>query len=218
MNPLRALLVAAVFGACAVPAVDASRAVESSTWGFDVYLDDSKIGYHDFRVWEGDNGMQIVEANARFDVRVLFFNAYRYRHEISETWSGDCLTAVDAITNANGKRTAVAGRLTDTGFTVATGDAEKNLDQCVMTFAYWNPRFLEQQQLLNPQTGEFVEVKVEPIKDRTLTLSTGEVEAEGFTVIAKDMEVRVWYTADRHWLALESPAKGGRVIRYELKS
>ncbi len=187
-------------------------------WSFDVYLDDSRIGFHDFRLVEQIDGSVKLEAEASFDVRILFINAFRYRHEIEETWSGDCLTGVVAKTNSNGKRTEVVGELTEQGFTISTGEEARALEQCVMTFAYWNPAFLEQPRLLNPQTGEFLDVVVESLGEEPLRIGDTTREARAYLVKARNMEVRVWYSADSEWLALESPTKGGKKIRYELRT
>jgi hypothetical protein len=188
-------------------------------WSFDVYLDDSRIGFHEFRLLEKAGGVRKVEATARFDVKFLFINAFRYRHEIVESWSGNCLTAVDASTNSNGKKTDVEGELTESGFVIRSGDDRKRLESCVMTFAYWNPAFLEEERLLNPQTGEFVEVDVEKLDERVVSIGGREIEATGYAIKARDLSVRVWYSRkDQRWVALESPTKGGRILRYELST
>lgn len=194
---------------------DASSA-SVRAWTFDVYLDDSRIGSHEFRLEESKDGVVRLHAEARFDVKFLFINAFRYRHEIEETWAGNCLTEVEARTNSNGKRTEVIGELGDEGFTVVTDDAEAALGECVMTFAYWNPAFLEQQRLLNPQTGEFLDVEVEEIGSQLVSSGGRDVFADGYEITARGLEVRVWYSPDAEWLALESATKGGRIIRYEL--
>jgi hypothetical protein len=190
-----------------------------SRWTFSVYLDDSEIGYHDYRLVERSNGVRRIEAKARFDVKFLFINAFRYRHEIEETWDGDCLTEVYAQTNSNGKKTRIAGELTDNGFFVETGNAEERLGECVMTFAYWNPEFLNADRLLNPQTGEFLDVEIVPMPSTTLNVDGHQVEADCYEINARELTVRVWYSQeDQRWLALESPTKGGRILRYELKT
>ena len=40
-----------------------------------------------------------------------------------------------------------------------------------MTFAYWNHDFLHQSRLLNPQTGEYMDVQIEKVGDETLAVS-----------------------------------------------
>ena len=206
-----------VLTAATVFATDGGRT--EASWTFDVFLDDSRIGYHEYRLIERPDGQRRIEAKAQFDVRFLFINAFRYRHEIQETWSGNCLTAVQARTNSNGKKTRVEGSLTDAGFLLEAGDAERRLGDCVMTFAYWNPEFLKADRLLNPQTGEFLDVDVQAIDTGRIVVSGKNFDADCYLVTARQIEVRVCYSADdNRWLALESPTKGGRTLRYELNT
>ncbi len=208
---------AVLVGAGNALATDVER--NESSWTFNVFLDDSQIGYHEYRLIEGPDGERRVEAEARFDVKFLFINAFRYRHEIQETWSGNCLTEVQARTNSNGKKTEVEGTLTDTGFVLDAGDVEQRLDDCVMTFAYWNPEFLKAERLLNPQTGDFLDVEVESLDTDHIVVDGKDFAADCYLVTARGIEVRVCYSAeDNRWLALESPAKGGRTLRYELNT
>ena len=215
-----ALVLSAVVGvlfAASVLATDGGKT--ESSWTFNVFLDDSQIGYHEYRLIERPDGLRRIEARAQFDVKFLFINAFRYRHEIQETWSGNCLTAVQARTNSNGKKTQVEGSLTDSGFLLEAGEAERRLGDCVMTFAYWNPEFLKADRLLNPQTGEFLDVDVEAIDTGRIVVSGKNYDADCYLVTARQLEVRVCYSADdNRWLALESPTKGGRTLRYELNT
>jgi len=211
--------VAAIAMLCGAALAAPESSPVEKRWKFDVYLDDSRIGFHEFRLLEREGGVRKVEATAKFDVKFLFINAFRYRHDIEESWSGNCLTAVDASTNSNGKKTDVEGELTESGFVISSGDDKKRLDSCVMTFAYWNPAFLEEERLLNPQTGEFVEVDVEKLDERVVNLGGREIEATGYAIKARELSVRVWYSRqDQRWVALESPTKGGRILRYELST
>jgi hypothetical protein len=42
------------------------------------------------------------------------------------------------------------------------------------------------------------------------------VDATRFRLTAYEVDVTLWYSSDNEWLALESVAKGGHIIRYEL--
>ncbi len=216
---LKTCFTMAFLGLVATTGVLASEAnTNARDWNFDVYLDDSRIGFHRFSIEESNDGELRLQAEAKFDVRFLFFNAFRYRHRIEETWSGDCLVALEATTDSNGKSSAVGGMLTESGFLVEQGDQSRELERCVMTFAYWNPAFLEQPRLLNPQTGEYVDVDVTAVGNGTLELNGRTVDARGYKIHARNMEVTVWYSVSGEWVALESPAKGGRTLRYELST
>jgi len=182
---------------------------------FDVYLNDKKVGKHLFTVSES-GGEKQVRSNASFDYKILFFSAYQYEHSAAERWTGDCLTEIDAATNANGKRLQVSGSQGATGFIVEKGEVPVELPNCVMTFAYWNAGILEQPKLLNPQTGEYLDVRVEKRGDEVLKVRGKPVTATRYNLAASEVDLTIWYSADNEWLALESIAKGGHVIRYEL--
>lgn len=199
--------------AAAQPAL--ATAAAERTWQFRVLLDGKEIGFHRFELIE-DDGYYRLSSEADFKVRFLFFNAYRYRHVNHELWRGDCLQRIDAETEINGKALAVNGRRDDAGFVVATDEAEQVLQGCVMSFAYWNPGFLDQERLLNTQTGEYLPVAIEPVSEERLEVRGQPVDAIRYALSAGKLDMRLWYTPDREWLALESTAKGGRLLRYEL--
>ena len=193
----------------------ASDALAEREWQFRVLLDGSEIGSHSFELREEGDRKRLV-SEARFDIKFLFFTAYRYRHTNTEEWSDDCLVEIDARTVRNGDTLDVEGRKSGESFVVQRPGETVELPACIMTFAYWNPGFLDEPKLLNPQTGEFLDVTVEELPVETLTVRGESREARRYRVVAKDMELELWYSQDSEWLALESTVKGGRVIRYEL--
>lgn len=197
-----------------VPAAS-GQAEQPGRWDFTVYVDDKKIGTHEFSVTEG-GGYREVRSEATFRYRFLFIPAYRYDHRAAERWSNNCLTELRATTKTNGEEMEVLGERTTDGFLVDRGAGSEQLPPCVMTFAYWNPEFLEQDRLLNPQTGEFVDVTIEEIGTESLQVRGEQVRATRFRLTTKNADMTLWYSEDDEWLGLESQAEGGRTIRYEL--
>lgn len=195
--------------------VSAASTARSQSWDFSVLLDGDRIGYHRFEVTDSGNERRI-RSEAKFDVRILFINAFRYRHENTEVWSDGCLSKIDARTQANGKKLAVSGTRVQDEFIVDDGGEMNALSDCVMTFAYWDPKFLQQTKLLNSQSGEYIDVEVEPLGSEPITVRGQQVSASAYRLTAKKMQLKLWYSTDNEWLALESVAKGGRIIRYEL--
>jgi len=193
---------------------------ESSQWQFKVLLDNREIGTHHFTLSE-PNGRQTIQTEARFDVKVLFVNLYRYRHQSTEVWQGNCLRSIDSETDANGKPflvegNLVAGQSNDNYFQVNAAGAETELPPCVMTFAYWNPIFLDEDKLLNSQTGTYEDVTITRIGEESLQLDGEAVAAVKYLIDLKAGPITLWYAAnDFRWLALESVAAGGRILRYE---
>jgi hypothetical protein len=211
------LLLVTALGA-SIADVDAQPSTEpeaGEAWRFRVFLDDREIGYHHFYLAENGETRQLRSV-ADFEYHLLFVKVYDYEHENLETWAGNCLQSVQSRTDANGTPYAVNGRRDPEGFRVDATDVEDTLPECVMSFAYWNPAFLEQERLLNTQNGEFLQVDVsEPVSEPVLV--RGEQRpAYRYRVEAGDLNLDLWYSADKEWLALESEVRGGRILRYEL--
>lgn len=187
----------------------------AQSWDFAVKLDGDEIGYHRFElIDEGDQ--RRLRSEASFDVRFLFINALKYRHRATEVWSGGCLQEIETRTQTNGKKLAVSGATKDNRLVVDAGTEKNELSDCVMTFAYWNPEFLRQSRLLNSQSGEYLDVQVENLGSESITVRGEDMQASVYRLTAKKLELKLWYSPDDEWLALESVAKGGRIIRYEL--
>lgn len=211
MNTNRHYLILFAVGLLLFPASHLS----ANQWNFDVYLDDKKVGTHQFEVVE-NNEQRRVQSVANFNVKFLFFTAYRYQHTANEQWADDCLLAFDAKTRVNGEPIEVSGSSGEAGFVVERSDSTELLPGCVMTFAYWNPEFLKQERLINPQTGDFLDVDVKMMGTDTLTVRGENVAAQRYKVTAEGIDLLVWYSTDDEWLGLESVAESGHIIRYEL--
>jgi hypothetical protein len=184
-------------------------------WDFNVFINDKKVGEQYFEVTQID-GLKRVQTEASFKYRIFFIPAYSFEHTNSELWSDNCLVQFDSDTNANGKRTVASGKMDGSGFIVEGKEGLTELPHCVMTFAYWNPVFLKQERLLNPQSGEYLDVTVEELTPMELDVNGEAIAASRYKITAKELSLVVWYSDDFEWLALESEGKGGRIIRYEL--
>jgi hypothetical protein len=215
-NQFISLLLMGLLGLSLVAPVAAGESAGAvARWDFDVYLNDKRVGKHFYEVSDA-GGVRRVQSEANFKYKILFIPAYRYEHSNTEQWSDNCLLGFEAKTNANGKLIDVSGEKAGDNFIVDNGEVAVDLPECVMSFAYWDPRFLDETRLLNPQTGEYVEVSVEQVAEEMLEVRGQPVAATRFRLTAYEVDLTLWYSADDQWLALESVAKGGHVIRYEL--
>jgi hypothetical protein len=213
----RAVLSIAVFVSATVApaAILEAPGPQTREWNFRVFLDDSEIGYHRFQLVE-DQDRQRVTTEAEFRVGFLFITAYRYEHVNEETWQGNCLSEIDARTDDNGREFEVRGLRQDDAFALTAGGEPTELADCVKTFAYWNPSILEEDRLLNSQTGEILPVTIEKVAQETLAVKGEAVPAVRYRLKARNLALDIWYSDDDQWLGLESTVKGGRKLRYEL--
>ena len=207
-------VVAAVVGLALTLTVADRAAAATDSMRFRVFLDQDPIGEHSFRVSPESGGQQVV-SRASFDVKVLVFNAYRYRHESREAWRDGCLERIRATTDDNGTAYRIEGEQETNSLELRVNGDSKRLPQCVSTFAYWDRNFLKQRRLLNPQTGEMVDVKVDSAGTERRLVQGREVEAERYRLRADQLDISLWYTPDGRWVALESDTGQGRTLRYE---
>ena len=187
---------------------------EEKEWRFRVYLDDKEIGSHHFLLTEREDGREL-RTEAQFVYKLMFIKLYEYQHRNTEIWRDDCLAGIESQTDANGKPFRVSGALDDRGFRVTGSEGEAVLPPCVMTFAYWDPDFLQQRRLLNTQSGEYVAIEVQPPESVDLEVRGSIQPAHRYRLKAGELEMDLWYSLDREWLALES-FTDGRSLRYEL--
>jgi hypothetical protein len=213
-------------GALALPLAAPSYAQSggSNVWNFRVYLDDKPIGYHRFTLTrQGEEGE--LKSEARFDVKVLFINAYRYVHDATERWSGRCLKGMTARTDDDGERSAVNATADGAALSVAVtrGSAQggapavRKIDGCAMSFAYWDADILRQSRLLNSQTGEYEAVAVSAAGDDRVTVRGKPVDAKRYRITGPKNPIDLWYSAAGDWLALESSVGGGRRLIYRIE-
>lgn len=186
---------------------------EERTWRFRADLDGSPIGYHQFTL-SGDDAERVLVTRARFNVKVLGITAYRYEHDATERWRGNCLDRLSAHTDDDGKRLDVSARASDGRMSVSGSQGPHELGPCIMTFAYWNPAILSQTHLLNTQTGEYEAVSVRRIGIESIDAGGGRVDATHYRITGSRHPIDLWYSTRNEWLALESTVDGGRRLRY----
>lgn len=217
MRTTRRLLIGATIALMAPGLGVAAAAAAQDPFTFAVSLDDRPIGVHRFRIVD-DGATHVVESDASFDIRILRIPVYRDRHRNTETCQNGCLKQIDSETDANGTPYAVDLSKTVRGYRIVTPSETQTYEgDCLMSFAYWDQRFLQQKQLLNTQTGELVAVEIQALGESKREIAHRTLSVEGFRILAeaRDIDIKVFYnSADGRWVALESVLESGRVLRY----
>lgn len=188
----------------------------ASEWNFSVFLDDKPIGEHRFSV-TGPAEARKVLSEAGFAVKLLGLTVYRYRHVASEQWRGDCLAALQAETDDDGKTGKVVARPAGDALEVDGPSGTLSLPGCAMSFAYWHPAMRTQTQLLNAQTGRYEAVRVRRMDSGTVEVRGQPQPAERWRIEGPEQPVDVWYAPSGAWIGLDSTVAGGRLLRYRLR-
>ena len=211
MKPIKAIASAAIMLAGLAQGAQA----RDRSWRFDVFLEDKPIGQQSFRLTEeGDRQRLVIDAS--FDVKILFFTVYAYRHHNEERWQNGCLARIRSTTDDNGESFRVEGEAHGAKFLVTTNAGRAELGACVRSFAYWNPKLLESTKLLNSQTGEHEPATLTLVGEETLIEDGKRVAATRYSLQGEKFRLELWYSPEGDWLALESSSKGGRKLRYVL--
>jgi hypothetical protein len=187
---------------------------DNRSWTFRVLLGDSDIGEHSFTLSE-QGEQRSMRIAAAFTVKLLGLTVYRYRHQATEQWTGDCLTGLTAETDDNGTALKVTAKpAAERMLAVESPQGTAQLGPCVMSFAYWNPAMLKQTALLNAQTGKLETVRIKTLGDESLTVRGQDVQARHYSIEGLERPIHLWYSPQGDWLALESTVAGGKRLRY----
>ena len=206
------------FGLAVATEVD-SRAISETNSSnqilFDVFLGKKRVGEHSFLFAPSSDGIK-VQSRASFNYRLFNISLYKYEHFSEENYdSENCLVKINSSTLTETKirgsvKQKIAGQRKDNGFLI-TGSNEEQLDKnCVMPFAYWNPKFLEQTSLLNAQTGKEVDIAV---RELPAIESGAKYSLEG-----ENLNIEVQYSEEGSWISLKSKVGKGRDLKYVLSS
>ena len=189
---------------------------EAQSWNFDVSMDGKPIGTHQFVISEKENNQQILKSDAKFNIKILSISFFKYHHQANETWENNCLKKLEAKTQENSKTTVVKGQLEKAAFKISAPASAEIDAECVMTFAYWNPKILQQKKLLNPQTGDYLSANISSLGQESILVKGQNVKANHYKIDTAKFKIDIWYGQDDEWLALQSLTEDGR-IDYVLK-
>ena len=102
-------------------------------------------------------------------------------------------------------------------FQIVAGETTRELTPCARSFAYWNlDALLQAKALLNPQTGEYLDVQIESLGRESMAAGTVErflLRATGDDA-TRLAPIVLWYTSQREWVGLEAVTADGRRLRY----
>ena len=212
----RAVLVVSMLAAGASAQAADAVVAPAGQWNFRALLDGKPIGEHRFSITTAGDERRVT-SEAAFDVKFLGITAYRYRHKATEQWRGDCLTALDATTDDDGKPSRVQARREGDSFSVTSPTESVAHKGCVMSFAYWNPSIRTQSQMLNAQTGKLEKVQVQRLGNGSIEVRGQPVVATEYRISGATEAINVWYSLQGDWLGLDSIVAGGRKLSYRLQ-
>ena len=191
-----------------------SNSTYAEEWNFDAVLNDKVIGQHTF-IYENEKTI----SNANFKFEYLFMD-FIYQHKSTETWQEGCLKTISSKTDDDGDLYEVSGHIGTDRFLVTTNNKTSELPSCVMTFAYGNPKILEQKKLMNSQSGEYLAVDIQFIREENHIVKGEDILTDLWRIEANiddgDLLIHLWYDKNMNWVSLKSQTPIGDML-YKLK-
>ena len=190
-----------------------SETISRKQIDFDVFIGEKRIGSHTFAFETGPN-FKKVQSNAFFDYRLFNMSLYTYKHSSEETYdSRDCLLHIKSNTQTKAKlqrsvNQVVSGIRKHNEFWLEQPKKRRINKKCLMTFAYWTQRILDQTSLLNAQTGIEVPIKVNKSKAKKSSVT--------YLLQAENLNIEISYSKDGDWIALNSVSDKEKTVRYRL--
>ena len=180
-------------------------------WDFDVILNDEIIGKHSFKQ-VGKESHSLAKFKSNF-----MFMSFSYEHDSKEAWNEDCLKSIVSKTNDDGEVFNVDGGKSNGKLKVSLNGKEKSLPECIMTFAYWNPKILDQKKLMNSQDAEWLDVVIKNTGIEAKNVRGQEITTHHYIIQAnKDGDevfiIDVWYDDNMSLVGLRSPTPIGNLI------
>mgnify|MGYP000851614090 FL=1 len=174
---------------------------------FDVFLNDREVGQHQFELLQRGESTEVSSTMA-LDFKVFKIKRVKYLHQANEIWQSGCLVSLQSETEKQGNAFAIEASTDQTGLVVQRPDETETLTGCVRGFAYWNPQWLQGDNLLNAETGINVPV----------VISSQISEKDSIThikIVLPKVDIDLQYDAAGEWLSLETELLIGGTLRYQ---
>ena len=185
----------------------ADASVGDETMNFKIFLEEQEIGWHRFTLITNGEELE-VSSEAIMDFTVLLIKKVEYRHQARELWKDGCLQSFSATTRRDKKVITVSGSINSGQFVVQQKVKKIQLGSCVKSFAYWKPEWIEDDFLLNVETGKYTPVSLQVKKQPTIGITTKILGLP-------KTEILLEYDKSGVWQSLESKVRLVGKLRYK---
>ena len=147
------------------------------------------------------NMRTIVDIN----VKILFFPAYKFFQDTTETWVNDEFIEINGYTDFEDEREYYINGIDKNNKFFASGmDGELVLDNKILPLNYWNKKILDEEEVFDTQKGIVRKIIVNKEKNEIIEINDEKIETEKYTLDAsknpKDKgpfpTYTIWYKGD----------------------
>jgi hypothetical protein len=184
---------------------------------FRVLRQGSPIGAHTVTFRPDGNRLTVV-THVDIAVKLLFFTAFRFKHEAEEVWDSGRLASVQSTTDDNGRLLQVSGRAVADGFRVVGDDGPFLAAAHLLTSnALWDSRVVRESRLIDVQYGGEIGLVTKHLGDEQVDTPEGPVRASRHHMITPYYAGSVFHDRDGRWVKGMLELKG-QSVEYALAS
>jgi hypothetical protein len=177
----------------------------------------SPIGEHRI-TFRPDGNRLTVETSVEIAVKIVFFTAFRFKHDAVEVWQSDRLVSVNSTTDDNGTLLQVSGNAVADGFRIIGADGPFLASANLLTSnSLWDSRVLRENRLIDVQHGGEIGLVTTQLGDEQVDTPQGPVRASRHHMITPYYAGSVFHDGAGRWVKGLLELKGERV-EYALAS
>lgn len=148
-----------------------------------------------------DGDRLVVTTHIEIAVKVLFFTAFRFRHDAEEVWQAGRLASVKSTTNDNGTLLQVSGSAAGDGFRLLGEDGPFLASAQLLTSdTLWDYRLVRETRLIDVQHGNEVGLVAKLLGEEEVATPQGPVRAGRYQVITPHYAGSLFYDGDGRWV------------------
>lgn len=177
-----------------------ARAATSGDLRFRALHRGSPVGEHSV-AFQRDGDRLTVTTRVDITIKVLFFTAFRFKHDAEEVWQSGRLASVTSTTNDNGTPLKVSGYAAGDGFRILGEDGPFLASAQLLTSnTLWDSRIVRESRLIDVQHGGEVGMVSKRLEEETVVTPQGPVRASRYQIITPHYAGSLFYDADGRWV------------------
>lgn len=141
----------------------------------------------------------IVKIATTISVKMMFFEAYRYDYNGTETWKAGQLVAYKSRTNDNGTKHTIEATQKPDKLSMEVDGKHTEVPKSVVPASLWTKTVINQPELFEPANGKRLQVKFKDLGEESLSVNGVQHKAEHYQVTAKpgdDFDRDLWFDGD----------------------
>jgi hypothetical protein len=151
--------------------------------------------------FQQDGERLTVTTQIDITVKVLFFTAFRFRHDAEEVWQSGRLVSVKSTTNDNGIHLQVSGYAAADGFRILGADGPFLASAHLLTSnTLWDSRLVDESRLIDVQHGNEVGLVAKLLGEEQVDTPQGQVRAGRYQIITPHYAGTLFYDGDGRWV------------------